>query len=66
MATLPKTNFKKGDNVILLDYHTTVSPPYMIPCYVQDIEGEYYVLRKRDFKKVEYRVGMYYPHVKAG
>ncbi len=68
MATLPKTNFKIGENVTVYDYHTTVAPmAWPTACYIVDIENDYYIMRKRSFSDSRtFRVGMYYPHVKAG
>lgn len=48
-----------GDNVDYLDHHTTVCAPYIVPCYVMAIEGDYYVLRPRTFHGTPIRVGMY-------
>lgn len=59
------TDFKIGDNVIVTDHHTTVGA-YQVPCYIESIEGDYYVMRKRIFSSVPFRVGRYYPHVKLG
>lgn len=55
--------FNIGDNVTLIDHHTTVGT-YLIPCYVESVDGDYYILRKRDFKTTNFRVGKYYPHMR--
>lgn len=56
-------NFNVGENITLIDKHSSVGV-YQIPCFVESIDGDYYVLRKRDFVVTRYRVGKYYPHMK--
>lgn len=64
MATIKGHDFKVGDKVTVIDKHSSVGT-YQIPCYVQDIDGDYYVMHKRDFTSQPFRVGKYYPHLKA-
>lgn len=61
---MTKHEFKKGDHVTVTDKNTASHAPYSIPCTVQDIEGDYYVMRKRTFAAETFKVGAYYPHMK--
>jgi hypothetical protein len=54
--------FKVGDNVTVTDHHTTVGT-YQTLCFVEAIEGDVYIMRKRSFKVIRFRVGKYYPHM---
>ena len=63
MATNKAHEFNVGDNVTVTDHHTTVGV-YQMPCYVESIDGDYYIMRKREFKTVRFTVGKYYPHMK--
>lgn len=55
--------FNVGDKVIVTDHHTTVGA-YQIPCFVESIDGDVYIMRKRDFIVTRFRIGKYYPHMK--
>jgi hypothetical protein len=61
-------NFQIGDNVTVLDYHTSVAPfAWPTACYIQDIQDDYYVMRKRSFTDTKtFLVGRYYPHIIKG
>ena len=55
--------FKIGDKVLVKDQFTTVGI-YLIPCYVLDIDGDYYIMKRRDFNNsIPFRIGKYYPHM---
>jgi hypothetical protein len=56
-------NFNVGDNIDLIDHHCSVGR-YIIPCFVDSIDGDVYVLRKREFLITYIRVGKYYPHMR--
>jgi hypothetical protein len=56
-------DFNVGDNITVTDHHSSVGV-YSIPCYVQEIDGDYYIMRKRDFTSAPFRIGKYYPHMK--
>jgi len=61
----PAHEFNVGDNITVFDPHTSVAP-FMWPtaCYVQAIDGDYYIMRKRSFTDTQtFRVGKYYPHM---
>lgn len=64
MGTIIAHEFNKGDNVTVTDKHTCLSVPIAWPCYVVDIDGDVYVMRRRAFNTPTFRVGKYYPHMK--
>lgn len=56
--------FNKGDNVLITDHHTSLGIPISWPCYVMDIDGDVYIMRRREFTSEPFRVGKYYQHMK--
>jgi hypothetical protein len=55
--------FNIGDNVTVIDKHTSLGV-IAWPCYVKDIDGDYYIMKRRDvFNSNIFRVGKYYPHM---
>ncbi len=61
-------NFQIGDNITVLDYHTSIAPSaWPTAYYITGIDGDYYTMRKRSFTDSrEYRIGRYYPHITKG
>ena len=60
--TVTPHEFNIGDKIIITEHHSTVGI-YQIHCYVKDIDGDYYVVRKRDFTSRPFRIGKYYPYM---
>jgi len=61
-------NFQIGDNITVLDYHTSVAPSaWPTAYYITAIEDDYYIVRKRSFTDSRTsRIGRYYPHITKG
>ena len=53
-----------GDNVQVLDYHTAGLSPYIQPCYVTAIQGDYITVRPRTFNGVPFTLPMSYKHIR--
>lgn len=67
--TMPQPHdFKTGDNITVLDYHTTVAPmAWPTTYYIIGHDGDYFLARRRSFTDSRtHRIAKYYPHIIAG
>ena len=64
---LPHT-FKVGDNITVLDYHTTVAPmAWPTTYYIIGDDGDYFLARRRSFSDSRiHQIPKYYPHIHLG
>jgi hypothetical protein len=61
-------NFAIGDNITVLDYHTTVAPmAWPTTYYIVGFDGDYFLARRRSFTDSRiHTISKYYPHIVRG
>jgi hypothetical protein len=61
-------NFAIGENITVLDYHTSIAPSaWPTTYYITGEEGDYFLARRRSFTDSRiHRIPKYYPHIVRG